>query len=193
MGDYEMRYYKNGGGVTATTGTLDLPEITKEEYEERQKAAEARLKAYEPIAEASRPLTESEIFRMDMRQRVNSLGIDNATAGRMTAYFPAMDEVCAAGELIKAGTRIRDDANPEIIWRASVDLWNSAENAPENAPTLWERVAYRSGIRIAPEVFTATSAAKNGELMWFGDTLYRSLMDGNVFTPQEENCWERAE
>lgn len=35
-----LNYYRNGNGVTATMGKLDLPEITQEEYEAAVKAVE---------------------------------------------------------------------------------------------------------------------------------------------------------
>lgn len=135
------------------------------------------------IADASRPLTDSEILRIDMRQRVNSLTIDNATAGRMIDCFPTMKEVCASGKLIKALTRIRDDHDASVIWRNNVDVWNTEANSPVNAPTLWDRIAYHNGIRIIPDVIPSTLAWMNGELGWRDGHVYKSGMDGNVYLP----------
>lgn len=145
----------------------------------------------ERFEEASRSLTPNEILHLDMRQRVNSLSIDNQTAGRMIDYFPTMQEVCAEGESIKALTRIRDDNDPSVIWRSNVDLWNTEENSPKNAPTLWDKIAYHNGIRIIPDVIPATLAWKMDELGWRDGHIYKSGMDGNVYLPGTQGApWE---
>lgn len=171
-----MRIYENGTYRDATAEEL------------AQREADARQAE---IEDASRPLTSDEILRLDMRQRVNSLTIDNQTAGRMIEYFPTMKEVCAEGELIRALTRIRDDADPSVIWRSNVDLWNTDENSPQNAPTLWDKIAYHNGVRIIPDTIPATLAWKNGELGWRDGHVYKSGMDGNVYLPGTQGApWE---
>jgi len=86
------------------------------------------------------------------------------------------------GALIKAGTRINWNGT---LKRAAVDLWDTAEYNPDNAPTLWEWVMYRDGIRIIPETITVTSQFVKNERGWWGDVLYESLIDGNVYTPEQ--------
>lgn len=148
--------------------------------------------AKEEIDKASRPLSSDEILRLDMRQRINTLTIDNQTAGRMIDCFPTMREVCAEGALIPAKTRIRDDHDASVIWRSNVDLWNTDENSPENAPTLWDKIAYHDGIRIIPDVIPATLAWKMDELGWRDGHVYKSGMDGNVFLPGTVGAlWEQ--
>lgn len=158
----------------------ELPDLTAEQLAQME---EDRINAQ--IAVASRPMTDSEILRLNMRSRVNSMSIDNAAAGRMMDCFPAMSEVCAEGELIRAGTRIRDEEDGGVLWRANVDLWNMPQNSPSAAKTLWECIRYRDGIRVAPEVFTSTNAAGMGEYMWFGSALWQSGMAGNVYHPAQ--------
>lgn len=84
------------------------------------------------------------------------------------------------GTLIKAGTRINWNG---VVKRAAVDLWDTEANNPDNAPTLWEDIAYKQGYRIIPETITAGTAFSNGEMGWWGDTLYKSVIDNNVWTP----------
>ena len=171
-----MRIYENG-----IYRDMTADELAQMEADARQAEIEG----------ASRPLTDSEILRIDMRQRVNSLTIDNQTAGRMIDCFPTMAEVCAEGELIRALTRIRDDADPSVIWRSNVDLWNTNENSPQNAPTLWDKIEYHNGIRIIPDVIPATLAWMNGELGWRDGHVYKSGMDGNVYLPGTQGApWE---
>lgn len=86
------------------------------------------------------------------------------------------------GSLIKSGTRI--NYNGTII-RAAVDLYDTETNSPENAPVLWETLNYKDGYRIIPEVITVGTAFSKGELGWWKDELYESLVDSNVYTPDQ--------
>lgn len=91
-------------------------------------------------------------------------------------------------ELIKAGTRINWNGT---LKRASVDLWDVEESNPDNAPTLWEDIEYKDGIRIIPEVITPGTAFMKEELGWWENVLYKSLIDNNVWTPiANPNGWE---
>ena len=82
--------------------------------------------------------------------------------------------------LIKSGTRINWNG---VLKRASVDLWDTIGNNPDNAPTLWEDILYKDGIRIIPETITAGTAFAKNELGWWKDKIYISLIDNNVWTP----------
>lgn len=94
------------------------------------------------------------------------------------------------GSLVKAGARINWGG---AIKRAAVDLWDTAENTPDTAPTLWEDIRYRDGSRIIPETITAGTAFALGELGWWGDVLYRSMLAANVYTPaQYPDGWEKV-
>ena len=86
------------------------------------------------------------------------------------------------GSLIKSGTRINH--NGRII-RAAVDLYDTETNSPENAPTLWEALNYKDGYRIIPEVITVGTAFSKGELGWWNGELYESLVNSNVYTPDQ--------
>lgn len=98
------------------------------------------------------------------------------------------------GKLIPAGTRINWYG---ILKRAAVDLWDTEENNPDNAPDLWDDILYRDGIRIIPDVIPVGLAFSYGELGWRGDVLYRSIRPGektNVNTPEEYPVgWEIVE
>lgn len=124
-------------------------------------------------------MTRNEALRLRAIVETAAVSLDDKTASEAASLFPRLKQ---DGSLIAAGTRINWQGT---IKRAAVDLWDTAENTPEAAPTLWEDIAYRQGYRIAPEVFTATNAASKGERLWFGDALYESTADGNVYTPEE--------
>ena len=110
------------------------------------------------------------------------------TASICAVAYPSLKE---DGKLISAGTRINWNG---VLKRAAVDLWDTAENNPDNAPALWEDIAYREGIRIIPETITAGLAFAKDELGWCGDVLYKSLIDNNVWTPTAYPAgWEIVE
>lgn len=111
--------------------------------------------------------------------------LDDTTASGGAELFPTLS---GDGSLVKAGTRINWKG---ALKRAAVDLWDTAENTPDAAPTLWEDIAYRDGIRIIPETITAGLAFANGELGYWGDSIYKSKLDSNVWTPaQYPDGWE---
>lgn len=147
-------------------------EMTPEEITAMQKEA---LKA--ELAEKSRPLTQFEVSRMFLMQNINTVITDDATASRAVDFHPEMKY---DGSLIPAKTRINWRGT---LKRASVDIWDREENSPDNAPTLWEDIAYRDGFRIIPEIITATLAFSENECGWWKDVLYRSKVNGNVYTP----------
>ena len=105
--------------------------------------------------------------------------VTDAVASVTAVAFPRLKE---NGELIKAGFRINWNG---VIKKASVDLWDTEENNPDNAPTLWEDILYREGIRIIPENIPATLKFSKDELGWWGEEIYVSLVDSNVYTPAQ--------
>jgi len=107
-----------------------------------------------------------------------SASLDDASASNAAELFPALKQ---DGSLVPAGTRINWHG---IIKRAANDLWDTKQNNPDNAPALWEAIAYREGYRIIPAVITAGTAFAKGECGWWGDALYKSLIDANVYTPE---------
>jgi hypothetical protein len=93
------------------------------------------------------------------------------------------------GKLIKAGTRINWNGT---VMRAATDLWDTEENNPQNAPTLWEEINYRSGYRVIPETITVGTAFAMDEIGWWKDMLYKSLIANNVWNPDAYPAgWEK--
>lgn len=92
------------------------------------------------------------------------------------------------GTLIQNGTRINWNGT---VKRAATDLWDREDQNPDNAPNLWEDISYRNGIRIIPNPVTVGMAFAKDELGWWGNDLYKSLVDSNVYTPEEyPDNWE---
>lgn len=114
-------------------------------------------------------------------------GLDDATASQAPVLFPSLKE---DGSLVSVGTRINWKG---VVMRAAVDLWDREENNPDNAPSLWEDLAYIDGIRIIPEVITVGTAFSKGEQGWWNGALYESQADNNVWTPDAYPAyWEEV-
>lgn len=102
----------------------------------------------------------------------------DAVASTAPELFPSLT---GDGSLVKAGTRINWGG---VLKKAAVDLWDTTENTPDAAPSLWVGIAYRDGIRIIPETITVAEQFSAGEIGWWGDVLYISKVNDNVHTPE---------
>lgn len=64
---------------------------------------------------------------------------------------------------------------------------------PDKTEALFKKLMYRDGIRIIPEVITTGDMFALDELGWWGDVLYRSKKDSNVYTPAvRPEDWEKV-
>lgn len=133
-------------------------------------------------------MKRSEVLKLRTVMELSATSLDDATASTAPDMFPRLKE---NGELVKAGVRINWNGT---VKKAAVDLWDTAENNPDNAPELWADLDYRDGYRIIPETITVTTAFAEGECGWWGDVLYRSKVNGNVYTPAVyPDNWEIVE
>lgn len=86
------------------------------------------------------------------------------------------------GALIAYKTRIN--------WRgkikmAALDLWDTEQNNPDNAPDLWTDIDYVDGVRKIKENMTAGEAFAQGEKGWWKGEVYESTYTGNTYTPEQ--------
>lgn len=133
-------------------------------------------------------MTRDEALKLRAIVEQASASLDDQTASAGVQLFPRMKYT---GALISAGTRINWEG---ALKRAAVDLWDTETNNPDNAPTLWEDIAYINGVRIIPETITATLAFALDELGWWNGKVYRSKRDGNTFNPSvTPEWWELVE
>lgn len=131
-------------------------------------------------------LGKAEKLRSLIEQATISLPDKEASYG--VELFPKLKK---DGSLVKVGTRINWNG---VLKRAAVDLWDTAENNPDNAPALWEDITYREGYRVIPTTITVGTAFAKDECGWWGDVLYKSLLDANVYTPEAYPAgWEKVE
>ena len=135
-------------------------------------------------------MKRSEALRLRKIIEQATVSLDDKTASEGAMLFPRLK---GNGELVKAGARVNWNGK---IKRAAVDLWDREENNPDNAPTLWEELQYKDGVRIIPKQITVTSAFSQNELGYWeeDESVYKSLVNGNVFTPAEyAQNWEKQE
>lgn len=116
-----------------------------------------------------------------------STSLDDKTASTAPDMFPRLN---GDGKLVVAGTRINWNGT---VKKAAIDTWDLELYNPYNAPAIWEDIDYKEGYRIIPETLTVTTAFAKDECGWWGDTLYRSKVDNNVYTPAQYSLnWELA-
>ena len=130
-------------------------------------------------------MTRKEALRLRAIVEQAAASLDDKTASTAATMFPSLRQ---DGALVKAGTRINWNGT---IKKAAVDLWDTEANKPDNAPALWEDIAYRDGFRVIPQTVTAGTAFALDECGWWGDALYRSTISNNVWTPEQYSAgWE---
>ena len=124
-------------------------------------------------------MTKSKAEKLRLLIEQASVTLPDKEASEGAELFPRLKE---DNSLVIVGTRINWNG---VLKRAAVDLWDTAENNPDNAPSLWEDIAYREGYRIIPTTITVGTAFAKDELGWWKDVLYKSLIDANVYTPEQ--------
>lgn len=130
-------------------------------------------------------MTRNEALRLRAIVEQAAASLPDKEASEGAALFPRLK---ADGSLVSAGTRINWRG---VLKQAAVDLWDTTENNPDNAPSLWVDIAYREGIRIIPETITVAQAFALDELGWWHEHVYRSTIAANVYTPDQYAAgWE---
>lgn len=142
----------------------------------------SRMRRLLAVRELDRPLSETEILRLLIADRINTLPVDDNTALRMAAFYPAWKSgvayeaefmVCYGGKL----------------WRALQPHIAQAGWEPENAAALWERIVRSyAGTEEDPIPYDGNMRLENGKHYIENDTVYLCSRDtGNpVYHSLEE-------
>ena len=85
------------------------------------------------LEEKYRPLTESEVNRMLIRQQINTLSVDDNTAMRMVEFYPEW----SAGQAYTAGYKAQHGGK---LWRCIQAHTSQAGWEPENSASLWTEI-----------------------------------------------------
>ena len=111
--------------------------------------------------------------------------LTDAQASTAAEVYPSLKN---DGTLVPVGTRINWNGT---IKRAAIDLWDTEINNPNNTPTLWEDINYIDGYRVIPETITSGTAFNIDEYGYWKGVLYKSLIDNNVWTPEQYSAgWQ---
>lgn len=122
-------------------------------------------------------MTREEAYKLRKIVEQASSSLDDKIASEGVSLFPRLKN---NGELIKVNTRINWNG---ALKRAAVDLWDTETNNPDNAPSLWQDIYYKNGIRVIAGDIPATEPFMKDELAYEGEALYKSLLDNNVWKP----------
>lgn len=99
-------------------------EATAEEVKEANKAA---------MQEKSRPMTETEVLSLLIKEQINTLSVDDNTALRMLHFYPEWAE----GTAYEAGYKVQHGGK---LWCAVQAHTAQAGWEPETAAALWEQI-----------------------------------------------------
>ena len=123
--------------------------------------------------------------------------VDDQTASLVPFLYPEMKQIEVNPKtrsivpVIAAGTRINWYGN---IMRAIVDIEDTVDNNPDNAPILWENINYRNGYRIISYETMIDNPFMKDEFGWFEGIIYQSKIDNNVYCPLEKpEDWEEIQ
>ena len=124
-------------------------------------------------------LTKADAIAFRRQIEKAAIHLDDKAASESPDFYEHMKY---DGKAISAGTRINFEG---VLYKAAVTLWDTEENNPHFAPSLWEKINYHNGVRVIPEVITVTTAFAKDELgYWEADgKTYKSLINANVYTP----------
>ena len=147
-----------------------LYEMTTEEIA----AQETKRKTFE-VAERTRPLTESEVSRMLIAQKINTLSVDDNTALRMVEFYPEW----ASGVAYTTGYKVQRGGK---LWRCVQAHTSQADWTPDATPALWVVVS----IDEYPEWVQPTGAHdayNTGDKVSYNGKHYVCTIDGNAYAP----------
>lgn len=117
------------------------------------------------VYERTRPLTEEEVTAMLIRQQVNTLEVDDATALRMRRYYPTFSEL--VGQTITHGTKFRatDTEDADLYKVIHPELTIQAHYPPgEGTESLYTRIdEIHDGTQYDPIPYSGNMALENGK------------------------------
>lgn len=111
-------------------------DMTTEEITAIEEAA-----AQQAAAERHRPLTDTEVMDMMIRQQMQTLEVDDQTALRMRRYYPAFAELI--GQTVRQGTKFRatDSEDADLYKTLQPELLIQEQYPPgEGTESLYARI-----------------------------------------------------
>ena len=126
------------------------------------------------VAERTRPLTETEVTALLIKQQVNTLEVDDQTALRMRRYYPTFAEL--VGQTVKQGTKFRADGseNADLYKTIQPELTIQAHYPPgEGTESLYTRIdEIHDGTQYDPIPYEGNMTLYNGKYYIEGGVTY---------------------
>ena len=136
----------------------------------REMTAEEEAQYNEMAARAAaeakhRPITESEVLSMLIKEQINSITVDDQTALRMRQYYPTFAEL--VGQTVKQGTKFRADGSEsaDLYKTIQPELTIQAHYPPgEGTESLYTRIdEIHDGTQYDPIPYNGNMALENGK------------------------------
>lgn len=141
-------------------------------------------------------MTRDEAYKLRaiVEEAMSGASLDNRTAydGLVLHHDTQKDSTFwTDGHLITTGTRLRWGTR---LLAAMNDLWAYPENNPDNAPALWEEIAYLEGCRVLTGPISASNPVQPGEMCWEDGVLYKCVYHvACAYRPSEyADAWEEV-
>ena len=137
-----------------------IREMTAEEETEY-----AEMAAREAAEAKHRPISESEVMSMLIKEQINSITVDDQTALRMRQYYPTFAEL--VGQTVKQGTKFRADGseNADLYKTIQPELTIQAHYPPgEGTESLYARIdEIHDGTKYDPIPYEGNMSLYNGK------------------------------
>lgn len=121
-----------------------------------------------------RPISESEVLSMLIKEQINSITVDDQTALRMRWYYPTFAEL--VGQTVKQGTKFRADGseNADLYKTIQPELTIQAHYPPgEGTESLYTRIdEIHDGTKYDPIPYEGNMALYNGKYYIEGGVTY---------------------
>ena len=116
--------------------------------------------------ERHRPLTESEITTLLIKQQINTLEVDDQTALRMVEFYPEWE----SGQAYSTGYKVQRGGK---LWRCLQAHTAQTGWEPENAASLWTEICEsHDGTKYDPIPYNGNMALQSGKYYTQNNILY---------------------
>ena len=116
--------------------------------------------------ERHRPLTESEITTLLIKQQINTLEVDDQTALRMVEFYPEWE----SGQAYSTGYKVQRGGK---LWRCLQAHTAQTGWEPENAASLWTEICESyDGTKYDPIPYNGNMALQSGKYYTQNNILY---------------------
>lgn len=169
-----MYYYKANCGIIAVNSPIDgAEEITSDEYTQLKTAIKTPVwtEQMQEQYRRTRPLTESEVTLLMIAQQINTLSVDDATAMRMTEFYPGW----AAGVAYTTGYKVQHGGK---LWRCLQAHTAQTGWEPENVQALWTEICEsHAGTEDDPIPYDGNMELENGKYYIQDYVIYKCTRD----------------